>query len=99
MSHPYLVLFVHLEIYYSVVNLFFLVVDCNPISNTPNRCGPDYGRCNKDVREEAEYCNTENGWCGNSDAHKNAQIGDEYDWVSSSACPGTLLILLLFIRH
>ena len=30
------------------------------------------------------YCNTDNGWCGDSDSHKHAQRGDEYNcpWPS-----------------
>ena len=54
-----------------------------------DRCGPYYGgRCNKNLPSNAEYCNTENGWCGNTNAHKNAQPGDEFDWISS-ACRGS----------
>jgi len=47
--------------------------------DTPGRCGPLFGgrKCNCSGWEE--YCNTNNGWCGNTDAHKNAQEGTEYD--------------------
>jgi len=53
------------------------------------RCGPEWGgRCNKDLVDYAVYCNVENGWCGTSEDHKNAQEGDEYDWKPKS-CKGT----------
>ena len=63
-----------------------LFLDCKPISNVRGRCGPDFGgRCNKSFNDTVFlYCNTANGWCGNTDNHKNAQPGDEYDWVSSA---------------
>ena len=57
------------------------------------RCGPwdphhGGGRCNKNLVDYAVYCNVENGWCGTSEGHKNAQEGDEYDWKPKS-CKGT----------
>ena len=39
----------------------------------------------------AVYCNVDNGWCGDEAAHMNAQLGDEYDWISSF-CPGNMLL-------
>jgi len=64
-------------------------VDCYPLSQTLGRCGPEWdGRCNKDLVDYAVYCNTENGWCGNGEDHKNAQDGDEYDWEPQS-CKAT----------
>ena len=46
------------------------------------RCGPLYwGRvCNCNGYEV--YCNTDNGWCGTSNAHKNAQPCKLYDCPS-----------------
>jgi len=43
------------------------------------RCGPLFGGrvCNCNGWEV--YCNTDKGWCGNTDAHQNAQSGEEYD--------------------
>ena len=74
--------------------LFLLDVECHPLSKTLGRCGPKWGgRCNKDLVDYAVYCNTENGWCGITDAHKNEQIGDEYDWEPKS-CKGNVYILL-----
>ena len=52
-----------------------------------DRCGPGFGRCNKDLAAYNKYCNTNNGQCGESDAHRDAQLGDEYDWEPS--CLGT----------
>ena len=65
--------------------------------DNPGRCGPLFGgkRCNKNLGDERWiYCNTANGWCGNTDAHKNWQEGDEYDW-ESSLCRGNIDILLI----
>ena len=56
------------------------------------RCGVAYGgRCNRNRvgAENAFFCNTLNGWCGSSDAHKNAQKDDAYDWQPES-CPITI---------
>jgi len=61
--------------------------ECLPLSNTTGRCGPEYGRCNKDLVEYAVYCNTDNSWCGDQDSHRDAQTGDEYDW-NPAACGG-----------
>ena len=41
----------------------------------------------------AVYCNVENGWCGTTEDHQNAQDGDEYDWESES-CKGLLFYIL-----
>ena len=60
---------------------FKLQAECLPLSQTPGRCGPEWGgRCNKDLVDDAVYCNERNGWCGASDGHKNAQEGDDFDW-------------------
>jgi len=46
------------------------------------RCGPLFGgkRCNQNLIGYAVYCNTDNGWCGTTNAHKNAQSDDIYDF-------------------
>jgi len=43
------------------------------------RCGPLFGGRSCDCTGWELYCNTANGWCGQTNAHKNAQSGDEYD--------------------
>jgi len=54
---------------------------CLTFSKTAGRCGPQCGgRC---AQAKAPYCNVANGWCGSTDAHKNAQIGYEYDFHCS----------------
>ena len=64
------------------------ITECQPLSQEVGRCGPNRGgRCNKDLADYAVYCNLDNEWCGNSEDHKNAQAGDEYDWKSST-CQG-----------
>jgi len=58
-----------------------------PLSNRPGRCGPSYGgRCNKNTRSYAVYCNIDNGWCGTTAAHRDAQAGSEYDWEPQKEC-------------
>eukprot|EP00756_Hemistasia_phaeocysticola_P025183 Hpha_TRINITY_DN15991_c0_g5::TRINITY_DN15991_c0_g5_i7::g.74630::m.74630 len=57
---------------------------CPPVSTTYGRCGPSAGRCNKYQVHFAIYCNTTNGWCGSTAAHRDAQPGDEYDWEPTS---------------
>ena len=69
--------------------------ECLPLSQTPGRCGPEWGgRCNKYLVDYAVYCNVENGWCGTSDDHKNAQDGDEYDWQPKT-CKSKMYHILL----
>ena len=59
-----------------------------PLSTEAARCGPKWGgRCNKNLKDWALYCNVDNGWCGDTEDHKNAQSGDEYDWEPVS-CQG-----------
>jgi len=50
------------------------------------RCGPKFDgrKCNCSGWEK--YCNTDNGWCGDTDAHKNAQPGTEYDCKDPGRC-------------
>ena len=72
--------------------------ECHPLSQTLGRCGPKWGgRCNKDLVDYAVYCNVENGWCGTSEDHKNAQDGDEYDW-QPKPCRGKIYHLI-FINY
>ena len=62
-------------------------IACPQAVSSGSRCGPDYGggRCNKTVHPDAIYCNSENGWCGNTDAHKDAQPDEDiYDWQPTS---------------
>jgi len=60
-----------------------------PVSQTYMKCGKDIGRCNNHQFPGALYCNTWNGWCGNTDVHKNAQAGDEYDWDPTDCRPSS----------
>ena len=48
------------------------------------RCGQLFGGQVCNCNGGKIYCNMDNGWCGDSDAHKHAQRGDEYDcpWPS-----------------
>ena len=58
---------------------------CNPLSQSRWRCGQEWGgRCNKNLEDGAIYCNKENGWCGNTEQHKNAQPDDIFDWMPKS---------------
>lgn len=52
---------------------------CEADNGRGGRCGPKFQnrKCNCSGYEK--YCNTANGWCGNTSAHKNAQKGDEFD--------------------
>jgi len=49
-----------------------------------NRCGPLFQdhvcNCNGDL-PKALYCNERNGWCGPTDAHRDAQESTKYDCV------------------
>ena len=56
------------------------------VSQVPEKCGPGFGRCNKLLKSYAIYCNTNNNQCGETDGHRDAQPGDEYDWE-----PGIIL--------
>ena len=65
--------------------LFTEDIDCPRLSQIVGRCGPSWGgRCNKKLADYAVYCNEENGWCGVTSAHKNAQYSDIYDWEPES---------------
>jgi len=45
------------------------------------RCGPKFG--DKLCGKGGPYCNEANGWCGNTNAHKNAQPSTTYDYVEA----------------
>jgi len=55
-----------------------------PLGKITERCGPDHGgggRCNRNLRPDALYCNTYNGYCGSSELHRLAQPNeDSWDW-------------------
>ena len=54
------------------------------------RCGPKFNaRCNKRDASWAVYCNTETGWCGDTDAFRDAQPEDIFDFEPASL-PGNL---------
>merc|ERR1712150_136975 len=62
-----------------------------PISATEGdyvkgRCGPLFSGRRCDCSGWEIYCNTDNGWCGETDAHKDAQAGDQYDCRPSGRC-------------
>merc|ERR1712087_118187 len=63
---------------------------CPPLNSDAEnggRCGPLFGsvRCNKLLKNYALYCNSDNGWCGDTSAHENAQSDeDRYDWAPDS---------------
>ena len=48
----------------------------SPPIDTTGRCGPLF---NEQKCSPGEYCNEKNGWCGTTDAHKNAQASTKYD--------------------
>jgi len=64
------------------------VIRCPPLATADGRCGPlfDHSRCDNQRHSWALYCNEQNGWCGNTDAHRNAQASGKYDWNGCS-CP------------
>ena len=64
---------------------------CSPVQHdrdNPGRCGPifNYVRCNKNLKSWALYCNTDNGWCGDTPAHRDAQSSDAYDFAPTTSC-------------
>eukprot|EP01084_Bolivina_argentea_P027115 50416_1 len=57
---------------------------CPPLnqdSSNPDRCGPLWGyvRCNTALTLGI-WCNEDNGWCGNTAAHRDLQSSDIYDF-------------------
>ena len=63
------------------------------LSNQGKRCGLKFGnaKCGGGGAAPepawAKYCNEANGWCGKSDAHKNAQASTKYDFVANIGGP------------
>jgi len=55
------------------------------------RCGPLFGgrrcECRCDCEEAPVYCNEVNGWCGDTEGHRDAQPSDEYDSVDCDCRP------------
>jgi hypothetical protein len=53
------------------------------------RCGPLYNNCmcsgTYSGPNAVEYCNEDNGWCGVTSAHRDAQINDAYDYIPNGA--------------
>eukprot|EP01047_Picozoa_sp_COSAG01_P081777 COSAG01_NODE_16442_length_1236_cov_1.753738_1_plen_302_part_00 len=53
------------------------------------RCGPLHNNCmcsgTYSGPNAVEYCNEDNGWCGVTSAHQNAQISDAYDYIPNGA--------------
>lgn len=43
------------------------------------RCGPNHGNMRCGGASWTIYCNTDNGWCGDTPGHRDAQEGSEYD--------------------
>ena len=68
---------------------FYNVTECHPLSDVSSfvpKCGPSYGkRCNALLNPQDLFCNTDNGFCGNTLAYKDAQPDDDsYDWDPNS---------------
>ena len=59
-------------------------------TSASGRCGPlfNHVRCGGTGVTEypagAIYCNEANGWCGNTEEHRNAQPSTEYDFIAAS---------------
>jgi len=52
-----------------------------PNVSQDGRCGPLYNHqtCSTYYNSNALYCNENNGWCGNTEAHRDAQTSTKYD--------------------
>ena len=50
----------------------------NNCPSEEGRCGPLFGNCRCPAGQP--YCNTDNGWCGTGDEHRNAQCGVQFDY-------------------
>ena len=60
-------------------------MECPHLSQEIGRCGAkNGGRCNKDLDENALYCNLATGWCTDTTSHRNGHLDDIYDWLPSS---------------
>ena len=66
------------------------ICTCNEGYLGPGRCGPlaGYSRCggggSTPEPDYAIYCNEENGWCGDTTTHRDAQPGNSYDFLANS---------------
>lgn len=62
-----------------------------PTVRSDGRCGPKFGGALCAGNPSwAVYCNTENGWCGKTEAHKTAQPGNDFDLSSlPDTCKGS----------
>ena len=62
-------------------NLYTECLSLSKVSAGCDSCGPEYGRCNKNLHPNKVYCNRYNGCCGTSKDHRDMQIDeDKYDW-------------------
>ena len=52
-------------------------------------------RCNQNQDSLYLYCNEDNGWCGNTIAHRDAQPSDEYDYNPETLYTLDIVIYLL----
>jgi len=52
------------------------------------RCGSLFRDRVCDCQGYEQYCNTDNGWCGDTSDHRDAQAGDEYDCPSTTNTDG-----------
>merc|ERR1712238_155893 len=66
--------------------VLYSIVKCYPLGPADSfgngRCGPSYGSTS--CPEYAPFCNEDNGWCGASSAHQNAQPTTTYDYCIPS---------------
>ena len=61
------------------------ISDCPPLSKIKGSCGQQHGgRCNKDLKHDALYCNLKIGKCEPSFEHNSATLEDVYDWKPES---------------
>merc|ERR1719261_501598 len=69
---------------------FIIALTCGSALAAKGRCGPLFGnqKCvgTYSGKGGMEYCNTRNGWCGVTSAHKNAQPGNRFDYCPPGRC-------------
>ncbi|CAJ1959956.1 unnamed protein product [Cylindrotheca closterium] len=53
--------------------------DCPNAPDIPGRCGPLFGGRACDCGSLLKWCNEDNGWCGNTVAHRDMQSSITYD--------------------
>ena len=62
-----------------------IISECPPLSKMKGKCGQQHGgRCNKDLKHDALYCNLKIGKCEPSFEHNSATLEDVYDWKPES---------------